>query len=185
MANVKKTYFLTPSFDYLPPPAGPIALGNILADPTTPDRPLNPKHTLASLPTDVVITTSTTSWRSKHSVSVGLYAEFPELIVGAGADASVNWARGSRNQYSFKRLDTAYLVPSTITEYLNNALKIPNVKHYLDKGIMRKSLYVVTGLKIAIGGEADTTISREHGGALSLGLDGSAFAAPVQVGPEL
>ncbi len=33
MSNLTKTYFLAPTWDYPPPPAGPIRLGNLIASP--------------------------------------------------------------------------------------------------------------------------------------------------------
>lgn len=36
MSNPSKTYFLAPTWDYPPPPGGPIRLGNIIASPVKP-----------------------------------------------------------------------------------------------------------------------------------------------------
>lgn len=190
MANLKKTYFLTPSFDYPPPPTGPIKLGNILSDPASPDRPLNPGKTIVPPPEDGITTTVKTDWKSElskmNSASVGLYAKFLELVVGAGVDAAVNWDHKNTDEYSFARLETTYFNPLEVSEYLTESLKTPNVKAHIEKGWARKRpVYIITGLKVVRGGKLKSSKTRGHGGTLSVGLDGTALAVPVDVGPEL
>ena len=189
MANPKKTYFLTPSFNYAPPPIGSIKLGNIIANPASPHRPLNPKATLIPPPADSIQTTFQNDWKStlskSNSASIGLYAKFLSLILGAGANASVNWDREDASQYAFKKLETTFFDPLDVEGYLANAMEAPNVKRFIEKSRIRKPVYMVTGLKIARGGRIKSSKIRGHGGAVSIGLDGTALAAPVEVGPEV
>ncbi|KAF2466866.1 uncharacterized protein BDR25DRAFT_376386 [Lindgomyces ingoldianus] len=189
MANPKKTYFLTPSFDYPPPPIGPIRLGNILIDPTLPDRPLNPGSALIPPPAEALITTVKSEWKStlskSNKASIGLYAKFLDLILGAGADASTNWERGKGEEYAFDRLETTFFDPATLNGYLESAVKAPNVGRYVEKSRLRKPVYIITGLKIVRGAKAKSSKKSGHGGTLSVGLDGAAMAAPVEAGPEL
>jgi len=44
---------------------------------------------------------------------------------------------------------------------------------------------MVTGLKIVRGGKIKSNKARGHGGALSVGVDVTALAAPVEIGPEI
>ncbi|KAF2728651.1 hypothetical protein EJ04DRAFT_476989 [Polyplosphaeria fusca] len=190
MANPKKTYFLTPSFDYPPPPKGPIRLGNLLADPSSPDRPLNAGQAHLAPPPESVITTTKTDWKSElsksNTTSIGLYAKALDIIIGAGADVAVNWNRENKEQYGFDSLDTTFFNPVEISAYLNEALKAPGVVAHVQKSWMRRSpVYVITGLKVVRGGKIKSSTTRGHGGKLSVGLDGSALLAPVEVGPEV
>lgn len=41
MSNPVKTYFLSPSFEFPPPPDGLISLGSLLVDPKKSERSLN------------------------------------------------------------------------------------------------------------------------------------------------
>jgi hypothetical protein len=190
MANLRKTYFLTPSFDYPPPPTGPIKLGNILSDPASPDRPLNPGKIIVSPPEDAVTMTVKTDWKSElskmNSASVGLYAKFLELVVGVGVDAAVNWDHKNADEYSFARLETIYFNPLEVSEYLTESLEAPNVKAYIEKGwARRRPVYIITGLKVVRGGKLKSSKTRGHGGTLSVGVDGTALTVPVDAGPEL
>jgi hypothetical protein len=189
MANPKKTYFLTPSFDFAPAPTGPIKLGNIIANPASPDRPLNPKATLVPPPPESIQTTCKTDWKStlskSNSASLSVYAKFLELILGAGVDAGVNWDRRDGEEYAFDKLETIFFNPLDVDGYLERAIQAPNVKRFIEKSNIRKPVYMVTGLKIVRGGKIKSSKIRGHGGAVSIGLDGTALAAPVQVGPEL
>jgi hypothetical protein len=190
MANPKKAYFLTPSFDYPPPPLGPITLGSILSDPSAPDHPL--ASSSASPPASCITTTTKTDWKStlnkSNSASIGLYAKFLDTVLGAGADASVNWDRGDGNEYAFDRLETMWfdVHDGEGRAWLNEALEGDGVKAFLAKrrGLMHPPVYIVTGLKVVRGGKIKSSKTRGRGGALSVGLDGTGVAVPVEAGPE-
>ena len=63
-------------------------------------------------------------------------------------------------------------------------MKAPNVKRYIERSKIRKPVYIISGLKIVRGGKIKSSKTRGHGGTLSVGIDGTALAAPVEVGPE-
>jgi hypothetical protein len=108
-----------------------------------------------------------------------------DVILGAGADASVNWDRSNSEIYEVNCLETTFFNPVEAKTYLNGVLKAAAVQEYIEAGWgRRKPVYIITGLKIARGAKAKSSQTRGHGGALSIGLDGTALAAPVEVGPE-
>jgi hypothetical protein len=189
MANVRKTYFLCPSFDYPPPPAGPIQLGSILSSPFLLDRALNSKDTIVPVPPGAIFTTTKSEWKSTLSNgnfgSVGLFAKFLQFVVGIGAEANVEWEKANLSEASVKRLETCYFNPTEVEGYLESALKTPKVRHFIEKSRVRKPVYMVTGLKIARGGRINTREAIAQGMTLGLSLDGIALAAPIEVGPQM
>ncbi|KAF2872787.1 hypothetical protein BDV95DRAFT_398418 [Massariosphaeria phaeospora] len=160
----------------------------ILADPASPDRPLNSKNAYTPPPQTALTTTVKSDWKSSltksNSASIGLYAKFLALVLGAGVDASVNWAHETGNKYEFDKLETTFFDPMEAEAYLEEALRAPNVARFIEKSKLRKPVYVITGLKIVRGGKIKSSKDRARGGTLSVGLDGTALAAPVEVGPE-
>lgn len=187
MANLRKTYFLTPSFDY--PPTGPVLLGNIISSPKYPDKPLNNASTRPAIPAAALTTITKTDWKSttakSHSGKVGIWAKFLEVVVGAGVDVGTSWERGTENQYKFDKLETSFFEPQAVEGYLESAMKAPGVIGYLSKSRGRKPLYIVKGVKIARGVTAKTLRTKANGGRLGVSVDGTLMAAPVSVGPEL
>ncbi|OCL01390.1 hypothetical protein AOQ84DRAFT_11085 [Glonium stellatum] len=187
MANPRKTYFLTPSFDY--PPTGPILLGNIISSPKYPDKPLNRASPGPAIPAAALTTTTKTDWKStaakSHAGRVGLWAKFLEVVVGVGVDVGTSWERGTADEYRFDRLETLFFEPLAVEGYLESVMKAPGVLRYLEKSRGRKPLYIVKGVKIARGASAKTLRTRADGGRLGVSVDGTLMAAPVNVGPEL
>jgi len=56
---------------------------------------------------------------------------------------------------------------------------------YVEDTWFKRPLYMVTGLRIARGFSVETTDGKENGGELSVGVDATAAAVPVQVGPKV
>ena len=67
MSNISKTYFLAPTWDYPPPPRGPIRFGNIIAS------PVKPVPALYAAPGD--LTTSQATAIGKGDVEEGFEME--------------------------------------------------------------------------------------------------------------
>ena len=103
MSNRSKTYFLAPTWDYPPPPRGPIRLGNFIAS------PLKPVPALYSAPSDLTTSQATASghgdveesfemekkevtW-SHDKLRAGKFGVWTEFLsfLGLGVDVGVNW----------------------------------------------------------------------------------------------
>lgn len=92
MANHVPCFFLAPTWDYPPPPVGPIKLGSVIASVKTPERALF----TAPIPSDSAAFSS-----SQHKASFsteklrenkyGVFTKFLSPFVGAGVDAALNW----------------------------------------------------------------------------------------------
>lgn len=92
MANHAPCFFLAPTWDYPPPPVGPIKLGSVIASVKIPERALF----TAPIPSDSAAFSS-----SQHKVSFsteklrenkyGVFTKFLSPFVGAGVDAALNW----------------------------------------------------------------------------------------------
>lgn len=97
MANRVPCYYLAPTWDFPPPPAGPVKLGSVITNLDTPDRPLF----TASLPVgndpgqlfsteQRHVTYSTDKLRQGQ---FGLFTRFLGLIIGVGVEATVDWEK--------------------------------------------------------------------------------------------
>lgn len=98
MANRKPCYFLAPTWDFPPPPSGPIKLGSVITALEAPERSLS----TASLPTgdDPGQAFSTqqrqvtyTSDRLRQG-QFGIFTQFLGLVIGLDVEATVDWGKG-------------------------------------------------------------------------------------------
>ncbi|EEQ31849.1 hypothetical protein McanMca71_007798 [Microsporum canis] len=179
------TYFLCPLADPVPAaPEGPLALGSVLKSPNVPLSPLNRD---AALTPPKVVSTVETDWQKSvsdsTSMSFGIFASFMELVLGAGADVSVDHSRANHSNFAFDKLTTLSFEPTL--EYIKEALQAAGVRQYRDsRGLARcKSLYIVTGLKLASGAAIRYVSQHGPGIAAQVGVDGSAAGVPISVGP--
>lgn len=188
MTSSTKTYYLAPNFDFPPPPGGLIDLGSIIADPNKPDRSLN-KSELVSIPAHAIFTRTKTDWTASRSqlqaVDGGIWTSFLQTIIGLSADVDVSRSKGKDEVYRCKILETQYFQPDDA--YIVANLQNPRVQGYVKTGWpVKKSVYMITGLKIARGVSAETEVSKEHGVEGKLGVDATALAGgvPVSGGPK-
>ena len=182
-----KTYFLSPNLDFPPPPEGPIALGSIIYDPKRPDRSLNGPDRVYIHP-GAVYHAYKDDWKDSRRKGRdgrgGVWASFLQLILGIGGDVQVGKSHITGELYSCKRLETQFFQPDD--QYLRESLRSPGVQVWTEGSrFTRKPIYMITGLKIARGISAETSIKREHGLEGNIGVDGTSSGAPVSVGPEV
>ncbi|KAK5659695.1 hypothetical protein OQA88_905, partial [Cercophora sp. LCS_1] len=92
MANQTPYYFLAPTWDFPPPPAGPIRLGNVIASLKTPERALFAPPASADLNAFSTeqrnVTFSTEKLRSSQC---SIFTRFLSFVLGVGVDATVGW----------------------------------------------------------------------------------------------
>lgn len=175
----RKTYFRMPDFDH--PPNGLVQLGQIITSPR------NPYQRLAlPLPIPNIQTSRKKDYleviEKARRGEIGLWVQFLASIVGAGGDVDANWAQENSDILEFQELEACFFEPDD--DYLQKSVhSSQKIKEHINK-TPGKSLYMVTGLKIAHG--ARSIISNKHavGLDLKLGVDAGPFTgAPVQGGP--
>lgn len=147
MAAVK-TYVLSPNFTYHPNTT--FRLGDIIADPADPTRPLS------NYPGDLDADTerhvdfdATVGRQTTQSLHGGLWARFLETIntkLDGGASTDV------LQEYTMDSLETVYFKKQPTDEEAAVRIKSPRVQAAINAGILYKQpVYMITGLKIAKG----------------------------------
>ncbi|KAH9228666.1 hypothetical protein K456DRAFT_1765070 [Colletotrichum gloeosporioides 23] len=144
MASRTPSFFLAPSWDYLPPPVGPIQLGNIITSVETPQEPLCNLAMPSATTEQRNFSFSTKQLKERR---LGILFKFLSMVTGVGADASVSLENSHNALFTFDSLQTVQFVPTL--DYLEKCIGMEPVKRYLMKSRYRKPVYVITGLKIA------------------------------------
>ena len=181
---MKKTYFLAPNLDY--PPSSNISLGRIWTDPSDPGTCINPDGPLPFPSNMQVQHGHKTEWRNKtggqHKGLIAIWARFLQ-VVGIDAEASITWHNSKGDTYEFKTLDTEFIDPTM--EYYTQSVLAPSVAEYIVETKFKKSIYMITGVKIARGADVEQARSKEAGTHLKVGVDGTTAGSPVAAGPEV
>ncbi|RYO92387.1 hypothetical protein DL766_000357 [Monosporascus sp. MC13-8B] len=171
------TYILAPNWTFVP--GGPIALGNVIADPSRPHIVLKkPPKNPATQPS--VQQVSEKNWRlhlsSQLNLSASLWAQFVELV---GLKLGASHGRHARASYSMRELETVYYVEMPDSAFVKELIKDPAVHELmrLDNPFSRP-VYMVTGLKISRG----FVLSVDKSGDNSGGLGASGPAGPATAG---
>jgi len=95
MTNHIPTYFFPPSWDYPPPPTGPIKLGNII---TSLKRPEQPLYKTPYLSDEEIISSDKKSVEySKEKLRQGTFSVLTKFlsVLGVGVHVGVEWDRRS------------------------------------------------------------------------------------------
>ncbi|KAF1985832.1 hypothetical protein K402DRAFT_394436 [Aulographum hederae CBS 113979] len=191
MSNPTKTYFLPPTWDYPPPPLGPIRLGNIIASPTRPVPALYSPGALqdADSTDGYEIVKHDVSW-SRDELLEGRFGVWTEFLsfLGVGVDLGAGRDFKHEESYHFKTLSTTTLSPSPT--YLTRALSSPSLTRHLRTSRLRpnqtKPLYVITSIKHVSGARVKSLHSRGASGELGVKIDSALLTgAPVNIGPEV
>ena len=141
------SYFIAAAFNLPVPPRGPLRLGSVLTNPSEPRNAINEG---AEIPPASGVTSDFKHqvWISQQTATLattGLLKHFVSSLALAN--------RGNRaleRVCQFDRLETIRFVPTA--QYLAAVMEQPTVKKYLMAGFLsRRSIYIVTGLKIARG----------------------------------
>jgi len=181
-----KTYFLMRDLDHAPNDR--IKLGQIISSPASPwdaiARPLEP------------IPDRRRSFKSNISIQVNqqnhgrfsIWTRFLSSVTGLGVDVDVNHASQDASRMQFERLETQLFDPDD--EYLRKAVLEPGptgerVRDFI-KSNPRKAIYMITGVKVAIGARGALLSRTALGGGLRLGVDATPFSGvPVSGGPAV
>lgn len=183
MANSTKTYFLAPSWDY--PPDGRIRLGNIITSPLKAAQPLNFSSRKEPKQDELILSDKVgTQWtrEKQRDGKYGVWTTFLSFL-GLGVDASISHNSGLEDDYAFDRIDTVEFFPTET--YLVESMRDPEVIKFIEMSRLRRSIYMIVGIKTVTGAKAKTSRASGLGGQLKVSLDGTLTGAPVSLGPEV
>ena len=183
------TYLLAPNFHFKPD-TGPIALGNIIADPLRPHRALTTVDvgTLKAVyPRIETMTDYDRSMmrRTSSDLSMAVWAQFVQTVC-----AKVSGERGTsvHTNYTMGALETAYFVTDPTLEEIEARLKVPRVQAVVKAGSMpglRQPVYMVTGLMIAKGLAAQQERGKYRAGEVKVRGNVPTPAGDVGLGANL
>lgn len=160
-----KTYILAPNFQYKP--SGPIQLGNIIADPFYPTKPLSTLPEDVKPPIESVLEYNhEISKEEGRTVGISFWTHF---LAHVGADVDLTRGRDTLQQYSITQLETRYLRDEPLDDDADLArrLREPRVQAAVSAGLFgRRPVYLVTGLKIARGFSLQTQLRRSVGSGI-------------------
>jgi hypothetical protein len=179
MASAKPSYMLPPNFDFTSD--GAIALGKVIKEPKRPDRALHSAVVDQSLITKTKRSPWSFSINDARSGSVGLFATFLAPIPGIGADIAGSLSLDHDHVYRCEELVTQYFVPDDI--FIAKCLCSSTVKAYT-KAHRWRSIYMITGIKIAHGATMETTAEEGHSIGGKVGVDSTPSGVPIGGGPE-
>ncbi|OPB38931.1 hypothetical protein A0O28_0020370 [Trichoderma guizhouense] len=174
MANNQSLFFYAPTWDY--PPNGPIKLGNVITSVKKPERPL---HCVPPLDSDVFSTkkmsvehTKDQQQNERFSILVRFFS-----IFGLNVRVSTGRETSKENKFSFNTVETTQFVPTS--SYIQSCVENDDVRRYLQISRYRKPLYVITGLKIVTGIDANMHTSLAVQSSPAIQID----SAIPQMGP--
>lgn len=173
---LRKTYLKVPNDDYAPD--NNIQLGYIWREPRDPGTFIGP---LVEIPEDIKINhTYKGSWtidlgRESHG-DLGLFAKIAQLP--AQLVARIGWGKTEDGSYKVPTLDTYSFEPTP--EYIKDS--VASVSAEIIKS--GDSLYMITGVKIARGGEGSNTESSNFGVETEASVNQTVANVPVHVGEQ-
>jgi hypothetical protein len=180
---MRHTYLPAPNFHIPPPPGCPVALGQILVNPSDPLYTLNAGKVIAPLDCPAIDALPAKGFSATRSQlkenDFKLWANLASLFpVGAGGEATST--ASVEDVFTIGRVETTFFVPSQA--YLEQSVNIPEVRRYLDGSRWRKPLYIVTGIKIARGATITSSSSTGSSGHIDAHVDGTTTSIPVAAG---
>lgn len=182
MSKQPKSWFIL-RYNHFPPNTL-IKLGQLIADPNEPHQAIDTSGPSA-FPKDMPQVESQEeafSWDVNVGSSghVALSAEMDGLPVSATVQAE--FKRNMHDWAQFKNLDTQLIAPTR--GYVEASMMRPAVKTFLGKHFLPKSVFMITGLKIARGVERGAKRENMVGGGLDVGVTPS-LGIPISLGPDV
>ncbi|OCL08117.1 hypothetical protein AOQ84DRAFT_389068 [Glonium stellatum] len=174
MAGMAKYYFLVPNFLL-----GKINLGDIIINPYNPYSVLTTADAGCSFPSaeEVVVTDCKLSFHSKPALKFQrrLFSSASSVSVGVGTTISDDVA----SEYRINTLKTIFC-NSLPAEYIEERIRDQRVESTMKGGVFRRnhSVYMVTGMKVAIDLEVATSISGSDGGQVKRAAISEVFCVP-------
>jgi hypothetical protein len=184
MANRVKSFMPAPTYELNPPPKGPIGLGTILSDKNKPKRPLNRKAVVeidaedkfTHQQRDVEVTSSQIRERSG-----GVWTAFLANVgLPVGVDVSTEFKSGQEYVIACDKIDTDWFQPDY--KYIFDSLQTEDVKAYGKSIFWTRSVYMVTGVKIARGVKMKSLEQSKWAVKAAAKGDGTGAGTPVSGG---
>ncbi|CZR48815.1 uncharacterized protein FPRO_03864 [Fusarium proliferatum ET1] len=184
MANPQFYYFYAPTWDY--PPEGPIKLGNVITSIKKPHISL--ANIVPSQDIGVFKTEKKSVQYTQEKLISGSFSILTRFlsILGFGVDVSAEVRKSNKESFIFDTLETTQFIPTP--GYLQQCLDRESVRRWLELSNYRKPIYIITGLKVVTGAEANTIRSRTVGGIVSAEVDGTVWSggtASIGIGPGI
>lgn len=176
----QKTYFALPTLDH--PPNHLITLGQIITSPSQPWTRLAPPLPIAP---NAIATTIKVDWGTQlhhnREHRVGIWAQFAAMILGVGADAEVAFLKKESEIFQFEELETSFFEPDHA--YVEASVVGKEAVAEWAKKNPRRSVYMVTGIKIARGAAHLRARAKGFNVDLKPGVDATPFSGvPVSGG---
>ncbi|RFU80039.1 hypothetical protein TARUN_2157 [Trichoderma arundinaceum] len=155
MANSQNFFFYAPTWDY--PPGGPIKLGNVITSVKKPERPI---HCVPPADSDVFSTKKMSVEHTKEKMHDGRFSILIRFfsIFGLNVSISAGLETSDENNFSFKTVETTQFVPTL--SYIQAFVEADDVRRFLQMSRYRKPVYIITGLKVVTGIEANMSSLR-------------------------
>uniref|UniRef100_A0A093XHI4 Uncharacterized protein n=1 Tax=Talaromyces marneffei PM1 TaxID=1077442 RepID=A0A093XHI4_TALMA len=200
MANKTTFYFYAPTWDYPPPPLGPLKLGTVFSNLK---RPAESTLYTAQLPTSSATADNGGDSPAPYStykkdvelstekLRQGRFAILTQFlsVLGVGVDLGVDWDLNDDETLHFDTITTTQFHPSASYIQTHCVDASAQVQRWFERSRFKKPLYLITGIKIVSGDKsAETKTARGGGGDVSVNVDGtvwSAGAVPLGGGPSV
>lgn len=201
MASHEFYFFYAPSWDY--PLGGPIKIGNVITSVKKPHRPLACVPPLEE--SDIFITEKKSVQYTKEKLRSGKFSILTKFLsifgfgVDVGAeidnrcvilpvalDTKMTDKLSDEERFTFDTLETTQFTPTN--SYLQTCIESANVRHFLEMARYRKPVYIITGIKVVTGAQANSQKSRTIGGSLGVEVDGTILSSgvvPIGGGPSV
>ncbi|OAA69772.1 hypothetical protein ISF_03042 [Cordyceps fumosorosea ARSEF 2679] len=163
-------------------PTGPIALGNLIKDPRSPEIPLTKNDSdavrkVADKYSEVEQSNVFRHDRKTASGSAGVVAKFFESLA---LDLGGNKNKSFQSTWKINRLVTRSIYPSEVE--VKSVFNEPSVQEGIRNSFFRANVYMITSVQIAYGAEDFISTLRGHGAHLHAVADLNATGLPVNAG---
>jgi hypothetical protein len=181
MPSSKKAYFVLRHTNYLKD--GPIKLGSIIPDPLAPEDSIN-HNTISLIPESLLVSTVPKTnhkqiLKTPSDLSVGIFAKFLQIT---GLNVSFDRTIVREDEWQFDKLERSIFKPTE--EYVESALKAPELAAFVASQVVSPNLYIVTGINIATGTTHKWKRNKIINTNANAGINVAAGAG-VTVGPKI
>lgn len=183
-----KIYFLVPGGATDCPPDGPIALGNIINDPRTPELAINAP--LSKIVKGIAVSETcefNTSRELKNEISFkpSVWAKFVNLFHAGdiGTETKAIYSNTDKSIYKFDKVVTKRIAPDDATVKL--LFEEPSVQRNITDSSWEQKLFLITGVQVVYGAEITREKGKERSTDIKTGADLTPAGVPFSVGVAL
>ncbi|MCJ1360012.1 MAG: hypothetical protein MMC33_010015 [Icmadophila ericetorum] len=158
---------------------GPIALGNIIHSPSSPEYPINEAKPLPIKAYEVEKSPWQDTITSKQKFNGNVFTQFAQ-VTGVGTNVGLHRKQTQMFTYKVQRMITRHFRLSKA--YVEESLYEEAVRSYFVDNKCREPAYMITDAMIAKGITVHETSEKSYGGKAGVGIDATAGEVPVQLG---